>query len=337
MALAALEIGLRMAGFGPGDARVQYISHPDLFSVLAPDQDAWAGEDDPSTGRTRYPVHVNAHGQRGPDYPLEKPAGEFRVIVLGDSMTYGLGVRDEETFPALLEERCSASGRDDVRVVNAGVAKYATYNYLRWIETQAERFDPDLIVVACFMGNDMGLPTRSIMSIPVPMENVLRRSALAYWVYMKYRLRRAKRDLADQMGKPFEQIEDADLLQFAGVEDSKLSFQEKVQLWEHSLTHFEGMKAAADELGVPLVCLLVPTQWMLGAEEGQAPIPGWLSKRLGDLGIPVVSPMPELEPLGEQAYLVFDPGHFSVAGHEATAAALERGLAEHGLLEPAGP
>jgi lysophospholipase L1-like esterase len=65
---------------------------------------------------------------------------------------------------------------------------------------------------------------------------------------------------------------------------------------------------------------------------GEAPLPAWLAGQVEQLGIPVISPIPELVPLGREAYLAWDPGHFNAAGHQAAADALQRGLAEYHVL-----
>ena len=99
----ALEIIFRLAGYGPDDESLQWTSHPDLDYIPAPDQDTWFGKDVPETGQVRRPIRINRYGQRGKDYPLEKEPGEFRIIGLGDSLTFGPGVRDEDTYLAQLE------------------------------------------------------------------------------------------------------------------------------------------------------------------------------------------------------------------------------------------
>lgn len=49
-------------------------------------------------------------------------ASATTVLVLGDSLTAGLGVESDEAFPALLEEKAKAAGHTGVAVINAGVS-----------------------------------------------------------------------------------------------------------------------------------------------------------------------------------------------------------------------
>src|SRR5262249_25714335 len=80
----------------------RWISDPELQAVPQPDQEMWAGEDKPEIGEKRWHLRINRYSQRGEDYSLEKVAGETRLVVVGDSIAFGQGVNDEESFPALL-------------------------------------------------------------------------------------------------------------------------------------------------------------------------------------------------------------------------------------------
>lgn len=68
-----------------------------------------------------------------------------KVVFLGDSLTAGLGLPEDEAYPALLEERLEASGRP-VEVINAGVSGDTSAGGLArldWLLAQ----DPDVLVV----------------------------------------------------------------------------------------------------------------------------------------------------------------------------------------------
>src|SRR5262245_2259448 len=48
-------------------------------------------------------VEINSLGFRGPETVQPKPPGELRILALGDSITMGEGVEDEETYARRLE------------------------------------------------------------------------------------------------------------------------------------------------------------------------------------------------------------------------------------------
>ena len=100
-------------------------------------------------------LRTNARGIVGPDVPATKPAGEFRVVVLGDSYAVGGQVPYEETFPAVLERDLHEAGYSNVRVINMGVGGYTTFNESRILAENLSWLQPDLVVLAAFLGNDV--------------------------------------------------------------------------------------------------------------------------------------------------------------------------------------
>ena len=78
------------------------------------------------------------------------PQGHGRVLpCLGDSFTFGVGVKDEETFVSLLQSRVP------VRLVNLGVPGSALHTQRRILEGRfSELGSPGRVVVFFFLGND---------------------------------------------------------------------------------------------------------------------------------------------------------------------------------------
>jgi hypothetical protein len=103
-------------------------------------------------------IRINRYGHHGADFPLEKGAGEFRVLVLGDSIPMGHGVTWEEAFPHRLEELLVArsGGRGSVRVINAGVQGYSTFHE-EIVLGRSLVFEPDFVAIG-FCMNDLSEP-----------------------------------------------------------------------------------------------------------------------------------------------------------------------------------
>lgn len=57
-------------------------------------------------------MRTNRDGYRGRDYERPKPAGVFRIRVLGDSFTMGLGVPEEQIYTNLLERSLNSNGSE---------------------------------------------------------------------------------------------------------------------------------------------------------------------------------------------------------------------------------
>lgn len=83
--------------------------------------------------------------------PVQAPAAEHRIVVLGDSLAAGLGLAEDEAFPAVLEARLRAAGRD-VEVVNAGVSGDTSAGGLSRLDWVLQR--PTDILVVELGGND---------------------------------------------------------------------------------------------------------------------------------------------------------------------------------------
>ena len=99
------------------------------------------------TLQTGVEVATNSLGFREKDYPVAKPAGVRRIVVLGDSYTLGVGVKFEDTFSKRLESELNASTRG-YEVINFGVSGYNTVMELATFREVAAAFQPDLVLVA---------------------------------------------------------------------------------------------------------------------------------------------------------------------------------------------
>jgi Flp pilus assembly protein TadD/lysophospholipase L1-like esterase len=93
---------------------------------------------------------TNAHGQRDRKRTLQKPDGVRRILLLGDSVVEGYGLRESETLSQQLE----ALYRDgSTEVLNFGVSAYCTRAEVELLEKKGLPFDPDIVVLV-FVEND---------------------------------------------------------------------------------------------------------------------------------------------------------------------------------------
>jgi lysophospholipase L1-like esterase len=91
---------------------------------------------------------TNRWGFRGADFTLGKPPGTRRVLVLGDSFTFGEGVRLEDTFCRRLEQQLNAAGQGPVQVLNLGTSGWGTRDEISYLQQGGLGFQPDLVIVA---------------------------------------------------------------------------------------------------------------------------------------------------------------------------------------------
>lgn len=87
-------------------------------------------------------VTINADGFRGPEVPLARTPGRFRIVLLGDSYAFGHGVNDGETSADHLARLLPATD-----VVNLGVTGYSTDQELLLLRERGLAWRPDLVIL----------------------------------------------------------------------------------------------------------------------------------------------------------------------------------------------
>ena len=104
------------------------------------------------------PIIINRWGHHDDEFPLAKPAGELRGLVLGDSIAMGHGVSRDETFANQLERLLAGESAPftSSQVINTGVQGYSTFQEAVVLE-RSLRFEPDFVVL-CFYLNDVTEP-----------------------------------------------------------------------------------------------------------------------------------------------------------------------------------
>jgi hypothetical protein len=91
---------------------------------------------------------INSLGLRDREYALHKPIGTFRILMVGDSFTEGVGVAPGETFSKLVEARLQRRpGQMKFEVINAGVASYSPLLEYLYLKNQGLELGPDLVVL----------------------------------------------------------------------------------------------------------------------------------------------------------------------------------------------
>lgn len=114
---------------------------------------------DPASFSVHNRFPINQSGFRGHDYALEKPEGAYRIIVLGDSTTVGIGVpRSDDIFTQRLETLLNTDNSDarHFEVMNMGVGGYHTMQEAETLRLKGMAYNPDMVLVV-FCVNDFAL------------------------------------------------------------------------------------------------------------------------------------------------------------------------------------
>jgi len=119
----------------------------------------------PIAGQVGYTLHpsmegtlkraaftTNRHGLRDQDYAKEKPAGTYRIALMGSSYSMGSGVADDEVYEALVEERLNreyAGGRyKRYEILNFAIGGYTHAHQVALYAQTVRTFEPDAVFLA---------------------------------------------------------------------------------------------------------------------------------------------------------------------------------------------
>lgn len=126
------------------------LSHPALRRVLRPN---YSGRI--VTNEIDFKVKTNSNGLRDREFSYDKPKDTIRILVLGDSLTFGYGVKIEKTYPKLLEGKFRSKFLEKkIEVINAGIPGWGTSQERDYLKIEGIKFNPDLILVG-FYFNDV--------------------------------------------------------------------------------------------------------------------------------------------------------------------------------------
>lgn len=104
-------------------------------------------------------IQINSHGFRDAEFSHEKPEGVYRIVVIGDSVTFGWLQGQDEIYPEILERRLNETAPAGRRyeVFNLGVGGYNAAQELELLRSKGMAYHPDLVLVGyCSNDNQIG-------------------------------------------------------------------------------------------------------------------------------------------------------------------------------------
>jgi len=128
-------------------------------------------------------IRVNSLGLRGPPVSPKQP-GEFRILNLGDSITFGDYLDETLTIPALLQEQLRAAGKTNLVVLNAGLpGATASDEFYHYMEL-AQAVQPDLVLVGAYLNDSQETRKFYVQTLRFPF-NV---SRFLTWAFQRFQL-----------------------------------------------------------------------------------------------------------------------------------------------------
>lgn len=190
MALVGTCIGLVIAETLIRTLHLTRDTSPLLFY---PDDEFGYGYQPNQMARSLFGIELrtNQLGLRDRDYAEYPPALRKRIVLLGDSVTMGYGVRQAKVVSEILEALLNEQNRGPHEVINAGVEGFNTINEAAFYKKVARRYRPSEVWLI-FLANDLrdspsrvshispeGIPTDNVNSaIPLRLRWLLRKTGV---------------------------------------------------------------------------------------------------------------------------------------------------------------
>ncbi|MEM7621308.1 MAG: SGNH/GDSL hydrolase family protein [Pseudomonadota bacterium] len=99
-------------------------------------------------------IRTNSQGLRENERIDKKDKNTFRIVVIGDSFTFGWGVNFEETYVQVLEKELKQKVSKHIEVINFGRPGASATTYLRFMKSYVKSLEPDMVVIGFLLGND---------------------------------------------------------------------------------------------------------------------------------------------------------------------------------------
>ncbi len=271
-------------------------------------------------GEFSYRHAHNSQGFRDVEHSWRRPEGVLRIVGIGDSFTYGVGVALEKTYLARLEAMLNGRGQGEVEIVKLGVSRYWPEAERLMLEHYGLRYEPQLVLVGV-LPNDVFDTRTGPGAIKVSKGFLVTRQAErlgagVQWLYTHSYAARAilSRLLRGRQVKTVENLED---------------------VWQQIHAEHRKMVQLARRAGAATVFVHIPQKppWGHGATD----MPRRLRQFCDDEDCLFIDVLPEMRQHPEPDSLYYpQDGHCTEAGYEIVARVIHQGLIAHALVPASG-
>ena len=297
--------GIDMGQYTPGARfRIEYASNPRGYF------------DD----RNGVEMTVNKLGLRGPEVTREKPAGTLRLLGLGDSFTFGVGVGEEHTFLRRLEGRLA--GQRPIEVLNAGTQGYNTRDQQVTLENRWLTLAPDIVLVIFYL-NDIYRDESAVAfwnngegdGVYLQPTGLARHSHLLDWFQYSWRVRNLRRRMISHYSQAYFTNPRA-FFDNAGSSSRQMD-------WPASRAALARIVELSETHGFRVGLAIFPELMSLEDYPFTA-IHTFVNETCGELGLPVHDLLPDFRGLPDQQLWVHPTDHHpNEIAHDIVARSLE--------------
>ncbi len=215
-------------------------------------------------GADIYGFPANSAGFHDLETSFKKPENTYRIVAIGDSFAFGV-VPYEHNFLTLLEKSLNQdpsifnhqqANIQQIEVVNMGISRIGVREYETLLATEGLRYQPDLVIVCFFIGNDFSDVT--------PNEDIAPSSYLA--TFLRYFIAFSKIEGRSPKRKVY--VDDQPSLRADGYQDivrrKSQIFRRKSPIFVEEMPriihHFKKIKELCRTNDVDLIVALLPDE-----------------------------------------------------------------------------
>ena len=308
-------------------------------------------------------MSFNTDGFRDRDYTKVKPPGVFRILVLGNSATFGVSVSSPQTYVKQVEELLNKGDSDKkFEAMNYGVPSWNILYQENYLRKMALQYNPDMVIIGFTLNGAEGFyhPPDDLFSSAVSYQgnpDVLHRSPKE-WAkpLIEHRSQESRSRLDALTGDLKIGLSNhCALYRYAlwrydltkqpfGSQDypASLYYQEASQHWEPCKSALGLIQQTLAERKIPGVVMIFPLFFRLKPGPGLNESYPWrdIHRLVGsattNTGMTTIDLLPVFEGWDPRTISV-DPYHMNPTGHRMAAEALYSQLKSHQLIPSTEP
>lgn len=278
------------------------------------------------------PLKTNSFGFRGDEISQQKPPNTYRILMLGDSITFGNGVSWNQTFSHILQQELNAENHQmKYEILNLGVAGYNTSQELAVLREMGLQFTPNAVVLnICLNDSDPPKQVSKAGLKNTTVINTLSDINLRTFIESSYVLTVTKKKIVDLLGNQHwlrRMLHSPEYLINARVHETA---------WQEMKENMDKILATTREHNIPLAVIIYPYSSQLELDDQKRKPQKDLVQFWNERNVPVLDTVSAYQGATET---MFEDGvvHLSPYGHQRITTALRGFLHEAGLLPPQKP
>jgi lysophospholipase L1-like esterase len=278
-----------------------------------------------ATDEFSYDYRHNSFGFRDVEHQQEKPKGVFRILGLGDSFTYGVGVTFEECFLHRLEKKLNdrQGVHPQIEIIKAGIPRFWPEPERLLLQHYGAQFSPDLIIVA-FLPNDVLDTFDGLHALRVTKDGALRTAEAEQlgdsgtWLYIHFHSARIvlKYYVAAKIAKVRQAPRPADTYKPDGYHEKD---------WRKIEEEYDKMIALTKQMGANIVFIHIPQMgpWDETASYPARRLSAWCQRR----GVSFIDVLPAMREAAKTRKLYYTKdGHCTPDGYAVIAETIYSGI-----------